>query len=146
MHHPFTSPRDEDIDAFIQGNKDDLKKIRAKAYDLGCNGMELGGGSQRIHREEVQKAMFNALSIGEKEAQNKFGFLLEALTYGTPPHGGIAWGLDRLVTLLNNESSIREVIAFAKTGEGKDLMMEAPSLIADRQLRELGIELKKKRN
>ena len=139
MHHPFTSPRDEDIDAFIQGNKDDLKKIRAKAYDLVCNGMELGGGSQRIHREEVQKAMFNALSIGEKEAQNKFGFLLEALTYGTPPHGGVAFGLDRIIMILTGASSIRDVMAFPKTQKATDMMLGSPSLANPDQLKELGL-------
>ena len=145
MHHPFTAPRDEDIDAFIKGDKEDLKKIRAKAYDLVCNGMELGGGSQRIHREEVQKAMFNALSIGEKEAQDKFGFLLEALTYGTPPHGGVAFGLDRIIMILTGASSIRDVIAFPKTQKATDMMLGSPSPANPEQLKELGIAISTKK-
>ncbi|MEI6092397.1 MAG: aspartate--tRNA ligase [bacterium] len=139
MHHPFTSPRDEDIDAFVKGEKEDLKKIRAKAYDLVCNGMELGGGSQRIHRNDVQKAMFSALSIGEKEAQEKFGFLLEALTYGTPPHGGVAFGLDRIIMILTGSASIRDVIAFPKTQKATDMMLGSPSPANPEQLKELGI-------
>ncbi|MCX6112127.1 MAG: aspartate--tRNA ligase [Proteobacteria bacterium] len=145
MHHPFTSPRDEDVNAFIRGNKDDLKKIRAKAYDLVCNGMELGGGSQRIHREDVQKAMFKALSIGDKEAQEKFGFLLEALTYGTPPHGGVAFGLDRIIMILTGASSIRDVIAFPKTQKATDMMLGSPSPANSEQLKELGITISAKK-
>lgn len=145
MHHPFTSPREEDLEAFIKGNKDDLKKIRAKAYDLVCNGMELGGGSQRIHRNDVQKAMFSALSIGEKEAQDKFGFLLEALTYGTPPHGGVAFGLDRIIMILTGSSSIRDVIAFPKTQKATDMMSGSPSPANPEQLKELGINVSEKK-
>jgi aspartyl-tRNA synthetase len=144
MHHPFTSPRDEDITAFLKGEKDDLKKIRAKAYDLVCNGTELGGGSQRIYREDVQKAMFKALSISDQEAQDKFGFFLEALTYGTPPHGGIAFGLDRLIMILTGATSIRDVIAFPKTQKASDLMLGSPSPAGPEQLKELGLSVTKK--
>jgi aspartyl-tRNA synthetase len=144
MHHPFTSPRDEDIAAFLKGGKEDLKNIRAKAYDLVCNGTELGGGSQRIYREDVQKAMFKALSISDQEAQDKFGFFLEALTYGTPPHGGIAFGLDRLIMILTGATSIRDVIAFPKTQKATDLMLGSPSPANQEQLKELGLSVTKK--
>ncbi|MEI6080107.1 MAG: aspartate--tRNA ligase [bacterium] len=139
MHHPFTSPRDEDLNAFLKGDKEDLKKVRAKAYDLVCNGMELGGGSQRIYRDDVQKAMFKALSISDEEAQEKFGFFLEALTYGTPPHGGIAFGLDRIVMILTGASSIRDVIAFPKTQKATDMMLGSPSPAGPDQLKELSL-------
>lgn len=143
MHHPFTSPSDEDIESLLSGNKEKLMQAKAKAYDLVCNGMELGGGSQRIHREDVQKAMFNALSISDEEAEQKFGFFLEALNYGTPPHGGIAFGLDRLIMILTGSASIRDVIAFPKTQKAMDLMLECPSPADSAQLKELGISIKK---
>jgi aspartyl-tRNA synthetase len=141
MHHPFTSPRDEDLDILIKGEIEGMKNIKAKAYDLVCNGMELGGGSQRIHRTDVQAAMFKALSISEEEASDKFGFFLEALSYGTPPHGGIAFGLDRILMILTGSSSIRDVIAFPKTQKASDLMLSAPSSANPEQLKELGIKL-----
>jgi aspartyl-tRNA synthetase len=141
MHHPFTSPRDEDLDILIKGEIEGMKNIKAKAYDLVCNGMELGGGSQRIHRTDVQTAMFKALSISEEEASDKFGFFLEALSYGTPPHGGIAFGLDRILMILTGSSSIRDVIAFPKTQKASDLMLSAPSSANPEQLKELGIKL-----
>ena len=126
MHHPFTSPVDTDIDAFLSGDKEKLKNVRAKAYDLVCNGAELGGGSQRIYRGDVQAAMFRALSISDEEAKNKFGFFLEALNYGTPPHGGIAFGLDRIIMILTGATSIRDVIAFPKTQKAMDLKTRFP--------------------
>jgi len=134
-HHPFTSPKDEDLE-FLEA---DPGKVRAKAYDLILNGIELGGGSIRIHKREVQERVFRLLGLSEEEYKQKFGFLLEAFEYGTPPHGGIAFGLDRMVMLMAGKDSIRDCIAFPKTQSATDLMTDAPSEISEAQLRELGI-------
>jgi aspartyl-tRNA synthetase len=139
MHHPFTSPRDEDIDKL----ESDPGSVRAKAYDLVLNGTEIGGGSVRVHDSALQARIFQRLGISDEEAKQQFGFFLEALTYGTPPHGGIALGIDRLVMILAGESSIREVIAFPKTANALDLMAGAPSPVDARQLRELHLKLQK---
>lgn len=140
-HHPFTSPKNEDLQAMIDRNESAYGALKAKAYDLVCNGYEVAGGSIRIHRQDVQKAMFDALGMSEEETKLKFGFFLEALQYGTPPHGGIAWGVDRLVMILCGTDAIREVIAFPKTAKASDLMAECPSTVARDQLLELGIRL-----
>lgn len=142
-HHPFCSIKAEDEEKFMMGK--DLFSIRANSYDLILNGYELSSGSIRIHKSDMQQKVFEYLNIPAEEQQIRFGHMLEAFRYGTPPHGGFAPGIDRIVMLLENEPNIREVIAFAKAGEGKDLMMGAPSDIPEKQLKELGIELRKRK-
>ncbi|WP_261533012.1 aspartate--tRNA ligase [Burkholderia multivorans] len=137
-HHVFTSPKDEHLEYL----ESDPGRCLAKAYDMVLNGWEIGGGSVRIHREDVQSKVFRALKIGAEEAQAKFGFLLDALQYGAPPHGGIAFGLDRIVTMMAGADSIRDVIAFPKTQRAQDLLTQAPSPVDERQLRELHIRLR----
>jgi aspartyl-tRNA synthetase len=138
MHHPFTSPTDEGIGQML-GGRVEPPALRAKAYDIVLNGYEVGGGSIRIHSPEVQRRMFETLGISAAEAEAKFGFLIDALRFGAPPHGGIALGLDRLVMLMAGATSIRDVIAFPKTQKAQCMMSGAPSTVDERQLRELHI-------
>ena len=140
LHHPFTSPKEEDLDKL----ESDPGNCNSRAYDMVLNGSEVGGGSMRIYREAVQRKVLDLLGIDEKEAEEKFGFLLNALKYGCPPHGGIAFGLDRLAMLMTGSASIREVITFPKTQTARCLLTEAPSEIDEKQLRELGIRLRAK--
>lgn len=136
MHHPFTAPYDQDLPLL----KTDAGKVYAKAYDMVLNGVELGGGSIRIHRREVQNAIFEAIGLSDVEAREKFGFLMQAFEYGAPPHGGLAFGLDRMIMLMAKRSSIRDVIAFPKTQNANDMMSEAPNTVDEKQLRELHIK------
>ena len=137
MHHPFTMPMEEDIDKL----ETDQGSVRARAYDIVLNGNEIGGGSIRIHQDDVQAKMFRALGFTDEQAQEQFGFLLKAFRYGVPPHGGLAYGLDRLAMLMAGTDSLRDVIAFPKAKDASDLMMEAPSAVEEKQLKELGIEI-----
>jgi aspartyl-tRNA synthetase len=136
-HHPFTSPRDEDLPLL----QTDPGRVRAKAYDLVLNGRELGGGSIRIHRREIQELMFQVLGLSKDEAYEQFGFLMDALEFGAPPHGGIALGLDRLMMLLTGAPSIRDTIAFPKTQKATCLMTNAPARVDEKQLKELHLKI-----
>jgi aspartyl-tRNA synthetase len=135
LHHPFTSPLDEDLRLLDS----EPYKVRSKAYDLALNGTEIGGGSIRIHRVELQKKILGLLGIGSEEAEAKFGFFLEALSYGAPPHGGIAFGIDRMAMLLSGTQSLREVIAFPKSQRAVCMLTDAPATVEEKQLRELGL-------
>jgi aspartyl-tRNA synthetase len=155
-HHPFTSPKPSDIDTMINNNpsiniaadylKHPYANIKANAYDMVLNGNEIGGGSIRIYQKELQQKMFAALGMNEEEQQHKFGFLLGAFEYGAPPHGGIAFGFDRLCSILGGSESIRDFIAFPKNNSGRDVMLDAPSTIDTKQLNELQIMLNVKEN
>jgi aspartyl-tRNA synthetase len=136
VHHAFTSPKPESMDTFDT----DPGSALAYAYDVVCNGNEIGGGSIRIHRRDVQERVFAVMGLGKEEAQEKFGFLLEAFSYGAPPHGGIAFGWDRICALLSGMDSIREVIAFPKSGGGVDPLTDAPAPITPQQRREAGVD------
>ena len=137
MHHPFTMPMEEDW----QYIDSDPGRVRAKAYDIVLNGVELGGGSVRIHQNDIQEKMFEVLGFTKEQAWNQFGFLLNAFKYGVPPHAGLAYGLDRFVMLLVHVDSIREVIAFPKVKDASDMMSEAPNVVDAKQLEELGIQI-----
>jgi aspartyl-tRNA synthetase len=138
MHHPFTSPKPDDIDKIDTepGN------VKASAYDMDINGVEVGGGSIRIHKRDLQSRMFDALGFTKEEAEAQFGFLLGAFEYGAPPHGGIAFGLDRLCSLFGGVDSIRDFIAFPKNTSGRDVMIDSPSSLEESQLDELSLQLK----
>ena len=137
LHHPFTAPRSEDVDKL----DDDPSEARARAYDLVLNGNEIGGGSIRIHQRHVQQKVFDVLGIDREEAEDRFGFLLDAFRYGAPPHGGIAFGLDRLVMLLAGADSLRDVIAFPKTQSGQEAMVQSPDWVDPEQLDDLHVRL-----
>ena len=137
MHHPFTMPYEEDLDKLTS----DPGAVRAKAYDIVLNGCELGGGSIRIYQSDVQEKMFNALGFTNEEAHERFGFLLDAFSYGVPPHAGLAFGLDRMIMLMMHADSIRDVIAFPKVKDASCLMTEAPTPVDQAQLDELGLAL-----
>ncbi len=140
MHHPFTSPKKEDVERMLNGDHETMKALRADAYDLVINGSEIGGGSIRIHDRDLQSRNFDLLGFTKTEAEEQFGFLLGAFEYGAPPHGGIAFGFDRLCAVLNNQSSIRDFIAFPKNNQGRDMMIDAPSRLDIQQLEDLALE------
>jgi aspartyl-tRNA synthetase len=142
VHHPFTRPKADDLAKLEAG---EFGNVRAEAYDVVLNGVELGGGSIRIHEQDLQAKVFTALGVNEADQQTLFGHILRAFRLGAPPHGGIAFGLDRIIMLIAGEESIREVIAFPKTNRGLDLMSQSPSDVDARQLRELGIKLQEEK-
>ncbi len=145
MHHPFTSPKKADVDRMLNGDHETMKSLKADAYDLVINGSEIGGGSIRIHDRDLQSRNFDLLGFTKEEAQAQFGFLLGAFEYGAPPHGGIAFGFDRLCAVMNGQSSIRDYIAFPKNNQGRDMMIDAPSPIDQVQLDELKLDLQKEK-
>ena len=144
MHHPFTSPKKEDIPRMLNGDHETMKSLKADAYDMVINGAEIGGGSIRIHDRALQSKNFDLLGFSKEEAEAQFGFLLGAFEYGAPPHGGLAFGFDRLCAVMNGQSSIRDFIAFPKNNQGRDMMIDAPSPVHADQLKELGLDLKGK--
>ncbi len=137
MHHPFTMPYEEDMQYLFS----DPARVRAKAYDMVLDGVEMGGGSIRIHRSDIQEKVFEALGFTPESAKERFGFFLEAFDYGAPPHGGLAFGLDRMIMLLAGTDSIRDVIAFPKVKDASDLMSDAPSVVDEKQLDELHLQI-----
>jgi aspartyl-tRNA synthetase len=139
MHHPFTSPKQEDMNRMLTGDHETMKALRADAYDLVINGSEIGGGSIRIHDRELQSRNFDLLGFTKEEAEEQFGFLMGAFEYGAPPHGGIAFGFDRLCAVMNGQSSIRDFIAFPKNNQGRDMMIDAPSPVDGEQLNDLNL-------
>ena len=142
MHHPFTAPKPEHLDWYYSDKKEDLERVCANAYDFVLNGTELGGGSIRIHDADMQSRMFEILGIGKEEAEYKFGFIINAFKFGAPPHGGLAFGFDRVCALFGGQETIRDYIAFPKNNQGRDVMIDSPSQIDDSQLEELHITLK----
>ena len=141
MHHPFTAPKPEHEKWFYSDRKEDLERVCANAYDFVLNGNELGGGSIRIHNADMQKRMFEVLGIGPEEAELKFGFIINAFQFGAPPHGGLAFGFDRVCALMGGSDSLRDYIAFPKNNQGRDVMIDSPSEIDQAQLDELQIAL-----
>jgi aspartyl-tRNA synthetase len=141
MHHPFTAPLPEDAEKMMSGDHETLKNLRANAYDLVLNGVEIGGGSIRIHDRALQEKNFNLLGFTPEQAENQFGFLLGAFEYGAPPHGGIAFGLDRLCAVMRGQTSIRDFIAFPKNNMGRDMMIDAPDVLDEAQLKELNLKV-----
>jgi aspartyl-tRNA synthetase len=137
MHHPFTAPKPEHMEWFNSNKKEDLERVCANAYDFVLNGTELGGGSIRIHQADVQKRMFEVLGISPEDADYKFGFIINAFKFGAPPHGGLAFGFDRVCALFGGQETIRDYIAFPKNNMGRDVMLDAPSAIDDTQMDEL---------
>jgi len=144
MHHPFTSPKANDVERMLSGDHETMKNLRADAYDLVINGVEIGGGSIRIHDRTLQEKNFKLLGFTTEQAENQFGFLMGAFEYGAPPHGGIAFGFDRLCAMMKGETSIRDFIAFPKNNQGRDVMIDAPSTIDAAQLKELGLKVETK--
>ena len=137
MHHPFTAPKPEQMDLFYSNKKEDLERVNANAYDFVLNGTELGGGSIRIHNAAVQERMFEVLGISKEDAEYKFGFIINAFKFGAPPHGGIAFGFDRVCALFGGQDTIRDYIAFPKNNQGRDVMIDSPSYIDAEQMEEL---------
>jgi aspartyl-tRNA synthetase len=144
MHHPFTSPKRADVERMLNGDHETMKNLRADAYDMVINGVEIGGGSIRIHDRQLQERNFKLLGFTPEEAEAQFGFLMGAFEYGAPPHGGLAFGFDRLCAVMNGQNSIRDFIAFPKNNQGRDMMIDAPSPVITAQLDELSLALKLK--